>query len=303
MPEALVALAGRQGGLVMAAQAEEIFGRTPMRRMIESGQWRRVTRGVYGLSPESPTDEQRLWAGVLLSGPGSAIGGHAALSLVELSPVPDVVEVWTPDDSIRRGPPGFVFRRDHAARLDHVVGSLSRIRTEEALIDVGQCLDVEGWVAILADAVRVGAVSLPSVIKRIDARTRLTQRAMLKAVTLDLSGIESTLEWIYRARVERAHRLPTGVRQVSVVDGWRCDVRYDPWSLIAELDGRVHLKRVFRDLDRDNQHVLRGSATLRYGSVDLRGRPCAVADQVAAALRQRGWAGEPARCPRCPPVV
>lgn len=103
----------------------------------------------------------------------------------------------------------------------------------------------------------------------------------------------------YRAEVERAHGLPPGARQVSVLDGWRCDVRYDAWSLIVELDGRHHLKTVFRDLDRDNRHAVHGSATLRYGSGDLRGRPCAVAEQVATALAHRGWRGRLTRCPRC----
>lgn len=302
VPLSLTTLAEGQGGLVTSQQAQMHVGRTPLRRLIASGQWRRVTRGIYAIAPETPTDQQRLWAGHLVGGAGSAIGGRGALFLAGLVPAPETVEVWIPRDVVRADHREIAFRRDCSGRLAHVLGTLPRIRTEEALIDVAQSLGVEAWVALLAEAVRVGAVSLPGVLRRIESRTRLTQRAMLLGVAHDLSGIESSLEWIYRADVERAHSLPAGARQVSVLDGWRCDVRYGSWSLIVELDGRHHLTRVFRDLDRDNQHAVHGSATLRYGSVDLRGRPCAVADQVATALANRGWPGDLTRCPRCPPA-
>src|SRR5689334_16353880 len=40
---------------------------------------------------------------------------------------------------------------------------------------------------------------------------------------------------------------------------------------------------------------------LRYGWADVAGRPCEVAEQVAAMLRIAGWAGQPAPCrPACP---
>ena len=66
-----------------------------------------------------------------------------------------------------------------------------------------------------------------------------------------------------------------------------------------EIDGQLHLKRVFRDLERDNDHAFRDEATVRYGSVDLRGRPCRVAWQVGGALHRRGHP-LPVPCPRCP---
>ena len=42
---------------------------------------------------------------------------------------------------------------------------------------------------------------------------------------------------------------------------------------------------------RDNQAALDALLTLRYGSIDVCGRPCAVAVQVGAALVARGWNG------------
>ena len=53
-----------------------------------------------------------------------------------------------------------------------------------------------------------------------------------------------------------------------------------------ELDGRIgHVgKGRFRDMRRDNTHVLLGRPTLRFGHADVLTRPCDVAGQVAGVL-------------------
>lgn len=302
VPATLVRLAKKQGGVLTHAQAVAGMGRAPLRRLVDQGLWRRVTTSIYATSPSDPTPQHLLWAGHLLGGPGSALGGRAALHLGGLGDAPDVVQVWVPRHQGRVNRPGFTFSEDGWGRLDHTLGTLPRIRAEEALIDVGQGEDVEGWVTLLAEAARKDLVFLPEIVRRIDARPRVTQRAMLRGVALDLDGVESTLQWIYRDEVERAHALPAGSRQVKVVSGWRCDVAYDGFSLIVELDGTIHLKRVFRDLERDNEHAITESTTLRYGSIALRAQACHVAWQVGWALGVRGWLGTPARCATCPPA-
>lgn len=280
------------------AQALAPLGRTPLRRILRSGIWSTLTPGI--IATDKVTDTMRLWAGHLLGGVGSALGGMAALHLAGIAEAPDVVDVWVPNGTRREDRLGWVFRQDGRSRLEHTLGTLPRIRTEEALIDVGDATGVEGWVTVLAEAVRRERVSLQGVLGRIDARTRLAQRSMLRDVVCDMEGIESTLEWVYRDDVERAHCLPDGHRQASVVGPWRSDVHYDGFRLVVEVDGRFHAKREMRDLDRDNGHAVRRETTLRYGSVDLRGRPCRVAWQVGTALRVRGWSESPVACPNCP---
>ncbi len=293
-----MALAARQGGTLTRRQALAGLGRTPLRRVLRSGAWTTLTPGIIATAPV--TDTMRLWAGHLVGGAGSALGGLAALHLAGVVEAPEVVDVWVPNGTRRENRTGWVFHQDGWNRLDHTLGTLPRIRTEEALIDVGDTTDVEGWVTVLAEAARLDRVSLQGVLRRIDARTRLAQRSMLREVVCDMEGIESTLEWVYRDDVERAHRLPDGHRQASVVGPWRNDVHYDGFRLVVEVDGRFHAKREMRDLDRDNGHAVRDEATLRYGSIDLRGRPCRVAWQVATALRVRGWSESPVACPNCP---
>jgi very-short-patch-repair endonuclease len=114
--------------------------------------------------------------------------------------------------------------------------------------------------------------------------------------------VEGPLEHAYLRDVERAHGLPAASRQVSVSRGTRSDAVYEEFGVVVELDGRVGhsgAEAVFRDLRRDNAHAELNMTTLRYGSADVRGRPCDVAAQVAAVLRRRGWTGTYAGCPRC----
>jgi len=158
-------------------------------------------------------------------------------------------------------------------------------------------------VGLLSDAVRSRLTSPRAVGAVIKTRARVRGRRRIEAVLADLDGIESTLEYVYRRDVERAHGLPAARRQASVSAGTRSDGFYEAYGVVIELDGRAFHQNpdaAFRDLARDNAHAALNLITLRYGSADVRGRPCAVARQVAAVLKSRGWTGTPLRCPRCP---
>ena len=116
------------------------------------------------------------------------------------------------------------------------------------------------------------------------------------------AGVESHLEMLFLRTVERPHGLPRGRRQGSRLGlPYRRDVDYSPYALIVELDGLLghEGEDQFRDMNRDNLHVLRNEATLRYGYFDVDGRPCPVAFQVHLALVQRGYPEPFRRCHRC----
>ena len=74
---------------------------------------------------------------------------------------------------------------------------------------------------------------------------------------------------------------------------------YDEYATIVELDGLARLRRILRDMRRDNTALLEGLVSLRFGWPDVTEHPCRVAWQVAAVLVARGWSGLPTRCPRC----
>ncbi|MBV6727853.1 hypothetical protein [Nocardioides daeguensis] len=140
---------------------------------------------------------------------------------------------------------------------------------------------------------------------------RLAHRTAMAAVLADVTdGTCSVLEHAYLARVERAHGLPRGLRQVESRDGrgrrmFR-DVVYGgqrpPWRQIVELDGRLGHDSAAardRDLERDLDAALGDTATVRLGYGQVLDRPCSTAAKVARVLQLRGWSGQPTTCPDC----
>lgn len=278
------------------------FGEDALTRMVRDGHWRRCANGLYDTAPNHDSVEKRIWSAALRAEPPYAIGGEAALHLCGLDRNIGQVVVWVPQDRRPRSGGDLRVRRDKLGRVERASGSPARIRVEDALIDVGQHLDAEALVALLSDANRLRVTNLARVGECLGRRRRVHQRSLFTEVLGDLEGIESTLEYVYRRDVERAHGLPTARRQESVSQGTRTDVLYEEYGLLIELDGKLgHLdgRSTFRDLRRDNAHVLQDLDTLRYGSADVRGRPCAVARQVSAALRARGWTGTLRACSSC----
>ena len=270
-----------------------------VRRLVGEGAWERTANGVYTSRPGTSDLRKRAWAGHLGIGDDSAIGGEAALALAGLAREVGNIELWVPPHCQRRSA-GFLVHRDHSQRLAHARGTLPLIRPVDALVDVGQHLPTEELVGLIAEAVRTGRTSLKQLSATLDDRPRIQMRRRFAELVGDMTGIESTLEYAYRRDVERSHQLPKAKRAISVSTRTRSDVLYDGYGVLIELDGRVgHVDGAFRDLRRDNSHATSGFITLRYGSADVRGKPCQVAWQVAAALASRGWPGPFVRCSLC----
>ncbi|MDT0165375.1 hypothetical protein Q9R32_07390 [Actinotalea sp. AC32] len=166
--------------------------------------------------------------------------------------------------------------------------------------------DVVGW---LTDGVRAG-LHVPDLRRAMASRSRLRNGVLLRELVGEVSaGVESPLELRYARDVERRHRLPPSRAQARHVVGgtWvRADRLYEACRLRVELDGVAGHPggRTDRDTWRDNAALLeRGDLTLRYRWRHVAVTPCAVAEQVVAALRANGWAGTPRRCaPGCAAV-
>lgn len=295
--------AAEQRDLLTTRQADQFgFGKDARSRMVREGHWQRQANGLYDLAPAHDSLDKRLWQAVLSTGAPSAIGGEAALYLHGLDRRVHEVVVWVPDDRRPRPRGSALVRRDKIGRLDRSAGLPPRIRVEDALVDVGQYLGTEKLVGVLADAVRLRTTTIDRIRSAMDGRRRVRHRARFRDILADLGGIESTLEYVFRRDVERAHGLPEGRRQESVSARTRTDVIYEEQGVLAEVDGRLGHEdsdSAFRDLRRDNAHALTNFVTLRYGSADVRGRPCAAALQLWQALSGRGWPEPFQPCPLC----
>jgi len=132
--------------------------------------------------------------------------------------------------------------------------------------------------------------------------SRHPKRDLLLEISHEVAdGAESALELRYRRDVQRPHRLPPAAHQASLSGHERIDNLYAEYGLIVELDGRQFHAGLAASGDsaRDNQHLLLGYATLRFTWAQVANTPCAVAAQVAAALRLGGWQGKIRPCPKC----
>ena len=296
IPQALIVLASRQGGVFSTAQAEGLGVTTEAsRRMRRGGHWHRVAPAVW--STTSPPSWAGLaWAGILQCRQG-VLGGAAAGHLYGLCEPPAVIDVWA-GEQLRRSGPQWRFR--HGNRRG--IFEPARVRIEDAALEMCEDESEAGIVALLAGA--VGTRRTTTERLRFVARDmpNLRNRRLVLEILADVAdGVESPLERRYLIDVERAHGLPAGERQVTLSRGTRSDVGYLTFRVLVELDGRVWHEGVAASADmlRDNQHRLTSWTTLRFGWHAVVNSPCMVASQVSVALRRGGWTGVADRCPRC----
>jgi very-short-patch-repair endonuclease len=299
LPLRLMALSTLQAGVVSRQQVASLgISDSVVRRLISTGGWELVTRGLYRLGPD--TLLQRAWAGILLGGPQAVVGRLAAGFLHGLvATAPNRVTVYVPPtQGVRRDDARWQFVRG----VRRGRGELPMTAPAQTVVDLAGCLGRDELIAVVARGVNSRLLLAPQVLELAKAQPRARGHAVLLDVLgAHVRGNHSPLEAHYDRDVERAHRLPRGTRQVTLVAGSRSDVVYDAYWLIVELDGvAFHLDKL-ADMERDNRHLIRGYRTLRFGWFHVTRDPCAVAAQVGAALAQAGWSGHLRPCPRCLP--
>lgn len=301
----LRALAQHQQGVVTAGQAAASgLSVQALYRLERTERWRRLDRGVYFTGAGEPPWEAWGRAGVLLGGESARLGGTAAGYLHGMvGSAPSRITVLVPSWAVTRSRGRWQFRREGDGVRGASVGSLPRTSVEDTLLDLSALAAPARVVGLVTEAVGSRRTTAPLLRAALDRRRRVRHRELLADLLVDVAlGVESPLELRYLRDVERAHRLPPGERQDRSALPFRRDVVYRGFGLVVELDGRLGHEGAgrFRDMSRDNRTVLGGELTLRYGTVDVAAHPCAVARQVEAALRLRGWSGCLLRCPRCP---
>lgn len=294
-PEALRGLAQHQGGVFNTAQAHG-FGLNDgvLRRMRADRLLHSPAKGLYFVGDD--TWLGRAWGGVLLGGSSSVIGGEAAGHLWGLNDAPVIIDVWTTDQTRSRG--CWVFHRGERRGR----GEPPRLSLEQTVLELSARADTSDEVTALVNKAlaqrRTTAKRLElAALEALNLRNRSEMLGALEAYGV---GAQSALEKRY-LDVERRHGLPRAKRQRSVSSRTRSDVVYEEQRVIVELDGQMgHVgEGRFRDMHRDNLHVIDGWITLRFGWYDVMSRPCEVAAMVAAVLRSRGWRSEMSRCKAC----
>ena len=285
------------------------FTDSGLSRQVGEGSWQRLASGIYVTSTGPASWVTKAWAGVLVGGDRARVGGLAAAHLHELrQPAPVPIEILVLGTARPRVDGPWVFRRESpGARSGKTVGSPPRLTVEDTVLDLvadPDCGTREAidWIALAVGARRTTPERiLRAAEQRHFLRQRQRQRQLLLKILDDVRvGVRSPLEHDYLHKVERAHDLPEGRRQIGR-RRTEVDVLYVDFGLIVELDGKLGHEGVgrFRDMRRDNASTTDGLATLRYGKPDVFGSPCEVADEVGTNLMLRGWGGPKTRCTHC----
>lgn len=299
-----------QCGVISRSQALACgLGVGVIRAHLDSGRWQTAVRSVYAtFSGPIPRDGE-LWAAVLRVGGDSVLSHESAAEVIGLVDDPQTpIHVTVPPGRRVLSFRGVtVHQSNRAVVARHPLRLPPQTRIEETVVDLTQsCFrlsDALGWITRACGRRLTRPERIALVI---DARKKVRWRAELLAAVADVgAGAQSPLELRYLRGVERAHGLPRGSRQRAVLRSggkFYDDVRYEPFGVVVELDGRAaHPDEArWRDMRRDNVSVLDGRRVLRYGWADVAAQPCEVAAQVAQSLRLAGWRGAPHPCaPTC----
>lgn len=307
-----------QDGVIARRQALAA-GETPasIRRRLRRREWATIHPGVYVDHTGPLTWQQRSWAAVQLHWPAalegwSAVRAHEGPGRRRFDDRA-AIHVIVPHGRHPADVPGV--RARSTRRFDETVQlhlCPPRQRYDDAIIELADrtANDLDA-VAVLADACGTRRTTAARLRGRASTMARLTRRDWLMAVLQDIAeGTCSVLEHAFLVRVERAHGLPRGRRQVAATgdDGRRMfrDVLYgggrSSWRQIVELDGRLGHDSATdrdRDMERDLDAALEDAGTVRLGYGQVLDRPCSTAAKLARLFRHRGWEGEPTTCPGC----
>ena len=307
------AIAANQAGVCTTAQARSAgLPDDAIRRLLASGRWTSLHRGVH-LTNRGPAGlKERIWGAHLALGPGGVLGGTTAARYWGLADedlaADEPITMVMPDGCSRQARGVRVTRVPLPAALAHPVRVPPVLSIEHTVLTaVADARTDAAAVDAIQRACRLRLTTPDRLLAAAAARPRLRRRSLLNQVCAEVSdGVTSELEKRYRNRVARAHGLPPARTQVPSATGVRRvyrDVLYDPYGVIVELDGRLGHEQeseVLRDQGRDNHATLTGRATLRFGWLAIAGSPCLVAVQVDELLHVRGWTGAIHPCsPSC----
>lgn len=308
-------LAHYQEGIVDREQAIDT-GLSPdaIGRRVRSGDWQRVSRGVYATFTGKSSREAKLWITVRRAGPGAVLSHETAAELHGFAKKPArVIHITVPAGrrpAQHRPVPGVVIHRSRNIVAEpHAAWVLPRTSPEDTVLDLISVAETfsEAYMWICRAVGR--GVTLPQLLREaLSRRGRFRWRAWVSEALADKEqGIDSPLERRYVKDVERAHGLPPARRQARQRLGsgnMYLDNLYESYQLCIELDGATTHPNEGRwaDTERDNENVASADIrTLRFGWVGVTERRCQSAQRVADSLRRSGWTGNPRPCgPACP---
>lgn len=292
----------------LQALAAGISRRAIAHRM-RTGQWQRPYPRVYVTYSGPITEETRLAAALAYAGEGAALSHETALVRHGLRGNREPLHITIGQERRVADRPGLTLHRSRLwSEADRrVVRGLACTNLERTILDLVDMAKTPGAAAaVIVDAVGSRRTTAGRLRVALAARPNLRHHAAMTMVLAEAQdGAHSPLELMFGRNCER-HRVPLGARQVRQVLNGKVTYKDNfvaEFNLVTELDGLANHDGAlaqFRDMDRDNANTEAGHVVLRVGWIAMLDRPCDVARQRAAVLRNRGWQGAPTPCgPEC----
>jgi hypothetical protein len=285
--------------------------REAVRHRLDSGQWRRIHRGVYATFTGEASREAKLWAAVLRAGPGAMLSHETAAEVHGLTDKASAKIHITVPHSRRPGQgkpiPGVMIHRSDLSRPQRLPPwQLPRTVIEDTVLDLVAAAstfdEAYSWISRALSRELANAGMLRDALA---VRKRFRWRAWLAEALADADeGIYFPLERRYVRDVERAHGLPTAKRQARRSIGGRTHYKdnwYSEYGICVELDGATYHppEQMRQDKRRDNVNLAADDVrTYRFGLVEVTEGACHTAAMVAASLQRNGWQGQPRPCGR-----
>ena len=278
----------RQAGVISRDQAlAEGLSPAAISRLLSTGRWEQLHRGVYLAADRDYTDRASLHAAALRCGPRATISGIAAAWWHELWPrLPGVVEVTVPQERrIRTAAPEIRLRRRDLANIDRVdLGGLPVTALPLTVLEAAVALGAEG--SRLLDGALQRRVRFETVCRA--HHRNLGRRGSAAASRLLAAAADRA--------ASRAERIMAGLLRDAGLTGWvrghwfggyELDFAFERQRIAIEVDGWAwhwDVDRFGGDRRRQNALELAGWTVLRFTWHDLTQRPDAVVAEVRAAL-------------------
>jgi len=296
MKPLLIAIALAQCGVFSRAQALSAgYSEKQIRHLLAIGTWLRCHAGIYCLAGVARSLDMNAWIALVAAGEGARLSHRMAGKVHGLEGVPPPVYF---DIAVRvgrtpRNVPRAKIHRTELAPEDiavcHGFPVTSVVRT---LVDLGRTLPLETGSRIMADALRVGRVSVDALEARI---VGLSGSVGIDLARRALAGVdpklESVLERELLALLRRAGLNP--IAQYVVTAGGKFVARVDfalPGIRLAiEADGYdTHARRPGFERDREKAALLQLAdwGLLSFTATQIRQRPDWVVSTVLERVRQ-----------------
>lgn len=291
-------LADEQGGVLSRPQLYTLgITRWEIRGQVRGGRWELIGDQSVKLHNGVISAAGERWAAVFQGGPRACLDGGSALVASGLQRYElDRVRVSVPRGARIRRNRRFNIRQTRRWAEDEIV-RIGVPRTEPATAAVRAALwartDREATY-VLTLTVQQGLVPATAVGEALLRVRRDRRRLLLHEIVNELVDGARSLGEFDVARELRRRGLPAPARQVLRRDGrnrYYLDLYWPEFGLVLEIDGIHHTwaEKVVGDALRQNAMVLTGDTFLRLPLLGLRLQPERFFEQIAQALRARGW--------------